>query len=404
MKRTAAIWVLVAALAGCTSPEHTPGVCDACLASSTRGGIAAGMPAAPGRDAASAQLPQQPSAARRGDGVPEYLPPTAARPLTPCPTIQQALRPVERLPSPGNSGGPDSGSGLPIPTFGGVPAGLMANARPQRLPGATPPPPGVPAAMGLPPVQQVGLQDQAPGRVDVPVVNSKRLSLNYEVKDAGPLGVAGIELWFTENGKPWQKHDASSGRQPPYTVEVKDDGLYGFTLVARNASGASKPPGPNDTPQVLVEVDTTVPKVRLLSIKADAPAPEAQSLTILWTASDKNLGPQPIALSWARDASGPWLPIISQLENTGRYVWRLPQGLPPQFLVRVEAADLAGNVGTDQTPAPLTLDRSQPTVLIRGVETPDQKQKPRMPTLTLTRPAEDELPPVKGGIGGLEPD
>jgi hypothetical protein len=61
-------------------------------------------------------------------------------------------------------------------------------------------------------------------------------------------------------------------------------------------------------------------------------------------------------LLWARDAQGPWLPIITQLENTGFYEWKLPPRQPGQFYVRVTASDTAGNVSTAETPGPVVLD------------------------------------------------
>jgi hypothetical protein len=93
-----------------------------------------------------------------------------------------------------------------------------------------------------------------------------------------------------------------------------------------------------------------------------------RSLTISWKATDKNLGPQPITLLYASRPEGPWLPIASQLENTGCYAWQIPPEVPHNLLVRVEATDLVGNVGQAQTPHPLLDDLSQPTATILTVE------------------------------------
>jgi hypothetical protein len=197
--------------------------------------------------------------------------------------------------------------------------------------------------------------------------------LDYEVKDAGPTGRAAVELWYTHNGQNWKRYGEVQ-TQPPFIVEMEEEGLYGFTLLAHNAAGQGKPPpAPGERPQALVEVDVTKPTVHLADILADT---QGKTVTILWEAADKNLAPRSIALLWARQAGGPWLPIVSQLENTGRYLWKLPAGVPPRFLVRVEAADLAGNVATAETPdavvppaGPLTMeDRQQPEVAVRAVQ------------------------------------
>jgi hypothetical protein len=120
--------------------------------------------------------------------------------------------------------------------------------------------------------------------------------------------------------------------------------------------------------------------VQLLGVQPDA---ETKTLTIQWKASDKNLGSQPIALLWAKEAAGPWLPIVTSQENTGRYVWKLPAGLPGSFMLRVEATDMAGNVAIAQTEKPIVADLSQPSVSILNVEAVEPRQRPMMVTIEL---------------------
>ncbi|HEV3262750.1 MAG TPA: hypothetical protein VG013_38295 [Gemmataceae bacterium] len=215
---------------------------------------------------------------------------------------------------------------------------------------------------------EASLPDVSATASGVRFVNSKRFRLNYEVKDVGPSGIAGVELWYTQDGRSWQKHDSMPHQHSPYVVEVGNEDLYGFTLLVRSGAGVGKqPPRPGDLPQVWVEADVTRPVVRLLGTEPDTGS-RAGSLTILWTASDKNLAQEPITISYAEQAAGPWVPIATRLPNSGRYVWQIPPGMPVRFLVRVEAADQAGNVGTDQSPSPLLGDPAQPTVAIVNVE------------------------------------
>ena len=112
----------------------------------------------------------------------------------------------------------------------------------------------------------------------------------------------------------------------------------------------------------------TKPVVRLLRVESGV-GPESQNLLILWNARDANLGPQAITLSFAERADGPWVPIASHLDNTGRYEWKLPAGAPVHFLLRVEAIDRAGNISSDQTPKPLFVDLNQPNASIVDAET-----------------------------------
>jgi hypothetical protein len=213
------------------------------------------------------------------------------------------------------------------------------------------------------------LPETTAGAASVRMVNSKRISINYEIKDVGKSGIALIELWYTRTeGRNWQKYEERTNPQSPYTFEVSDEGLYGFTLVARNkAGGGEQPPKVGDLPQVWVEVDLTKPLVRIQSVDVGK-GPELGSLTITYSATDKNLARQAISLSYAEKPEGDWKPIATNEENTGRYVWRMPADVPYQFYVRVEAADRAGNIGSAETPKPVIVDLSQPKVQVIGVE------------------------------------
>ncbi len=202
------------------------------------------------------------------------------------------------------------------------------------------------------------------------LVNSKRISLNYELKEVGPSGVSAIELWWTQDGRGWYRYpQVKSGTdRPPLVFEVNGEGVYGFTLVAKSGVGlGEQPPQVGDRPQVWVEVDLTKPVVTLQNVMVGR-GPDKGKLTVLWTAQDKNLGGEPITLSYAQQPAGPWTPIAGKLPNTGRYIWSMPEQVPYQFLVRVEAADLAGNIGESVTPNMVKVDLSQPRARILQVE------------------------------------
>ena len=144
--------------------------------------------------------------------------------------------------------------------------------------------------------------------------------------------------------------------------------MYGFTLVARSGLGlGKKPPQRGDMPQVWVEVDQTKPAVSLLDVKHGV-GTKAREITITWSATDRNMARRPVTLSYAEKAEGPWLPLAANIENSGRYVWDMPANGPNSFLIRVEAADMVGNMGVAQLTKPVEIDTSRPTVAITGVE------------------------------------
>jgi hypothetical protein len=216
-----------------------------------------------------------------------------------------------------------------------------------------------------------GSPEQDAAALTAPVrrlVNSKSVALDYELKNVGPSGVSAVEVWCTRDGRNWQKQETVAEGKTPITVDVPEEGVYGFSLVARNGVGLGKrPPRAGESPQVVLEVDLTRPAVRLMGVQVDGDAADRR-LVVTWRALDRNMGRRPIVLSYAEQAEGPWQPIADGLENSGRYVWKVPAAAPLRFLLRVEATDLAGNVGAAQTASPVLMDQSQPEVSIRTVE------------------------------------
>jgi hypothetical protein len=225
---------------------------------------------------------------------------------------------------------------------------------------------------GLPQVQDNTPNNvwNGPGPGERRLVNSKRISLNYELKEVGPSGVSVVELWFTTDGRSWNKYPPRPEEPSKNAVifEVNGEGLYGLTLVAKSGVGLSvRPPQLGDRPQIWVEVDLTRPVVQLQEVIVGEGVDKGK-LIIAWSAQDKNLSQQPITLSYGEKADGPWIPINEKMANVGRYVWTMPQRVPYQFYVRVEAADLAGNVGSAVTPQMVRVDLSQPRVNILKIE------------------------------------
>ncbi len=199
------------------------------------------------------------------------------------------------------------------------------------------------------------------------LINTKRITLNFEVNDIGPSGLSGVELWYTQDSREWKKYEASP-QAKSYIVEVDDEGMYGFTLLARSGLGLAKdPPTAGDQPQVWVIVDLTMPDVQLTDVTPSVKN-KVQQVAIHWKATDKNLGRQPISLYYADKEEGPWKIIATNLANTGSYLWQVPADVPPRFVVRAEALDLAGNVGRTQTPRAVLLDTRVPSVSILNVD------------------------------------
>lgn len=226
--------------------------------------------------------------------------------------------------------------------------------------------------LSLPPPRPAEAAADAPPGPPVHVVSERSIRLNCKLRDVGPSGLSAVEVWYTQDGRRWQKAEHNCPPQPPYVMDVKEDGRYGITLIARNGLGIARTaPTLGEAPQVWVEVDTTRPSVQVG--KAIFFGDESsRGLAITWSATDKNLGTKPIQLAFAEKPQGPWT-VIGDVENTGSYQWRPSVKLPASFFVRVQATDKAGNTMSAVATEPVVLDLSRPSVEILSVESYKRK-------------------------------
>lgn len=203
------------------------------------------------------------------------------------------------------------------------------------------------------------------------MVNTKSLRLNYDLADVGKSNVSKIQVWATQDTQTWKllKEEPTSSSSSAIQVQVDKDGRWGFKLIAKSGVGKGEPPPERGAqPDFWVEIDEIKPTVQIKSAEPSG-TPENGLITIKWTADDKHLADRPITISYADVVSQQWTIIANGLSNDGVYVWAIPPGLEHhQVLLKVEAADQAGNIGSDQTKAPVITDLSIPKVRIKNVE------------------------------------
>ncbi|MEN6449282.1 MAG: hypothetical protein ABFC96_02220 [Thermoguttaceae bacterium] len=199
-------------------------------------------------------------------------------------------------------------------------------------------------------------------------VNSRLFELEYDVDSVGPSGIGRVELWGTQDGgKSWRKFPLGNSRRSPLLVNVDEEGIYGFRIVVTNGAGlGGKPPRGGDLPDLWIGVDLTKPTARLVGAQQGADA-ETGHLIITWQADDRMLAPRPVSLSFSETRAGPWLPVASGLENSGRYAWSIDNRLPAKIYLRLEVRDEAGNVAVHELADPVLIDQSRPTIRIRDV-------------------------------------
>ena len=117
---------------------------------------------------------------------------------------------------------------------------------------------------------------------------------------------------------------------------------------------------------VWVGVDVTPPECKLTGATYGE-GPHAGRLDIRWTAADEHFGQRPIALHYGATTDGPWYPIATELENSGRYLWLPTADIPEQVYLRVTATDEAGSPAEDLTSGPIELAGLRPRGRIRAL-------------------------------------
>jgi hypothetical protein len=218
------------------------------------------------------------------------------------------------------------------------------------------------------------------------MVNTRQLSIDYEVTKEGPSGIGKVELWMThDDGKYWERFAENPNLKPPMNVELPGEGIYGFRLVLQSKAGRNKPPPQSgDLPEMRVELDSTPPSAQLFRPEPDPN--QADGLILSWSASDRNLAQRPITLQWAEQPGKEWHTIVSDWPNDGRYIWKLTKDIPYLVYLRLTVHDSAGNSATAETPEPVCIDLVKPDGRILGI----LKGAPAHPTQAAEMPSKPE--------------
>jgi hypothetical protein len=212
---------------------------------------------------------------------------------------------------------------------------------------------------------------------DIQFINAPEVTFEYELTKIGPSGIGSIEFYWTKNdGQTWERYavddtvkpNMPSGRYQRTAELNQGDGVYGFTMIVKNRVGRGRPePRPGDVPEIRIGLDTTPPSAKLFA----GPDPQRPGhLLLQWAANDPNLTPTPITLEWCERPNGNWHPIAANQANTGRYAWKVPEGIPYQVFLRLRVRDAAGNEGVAVTNEAQIVDLSEPEGHLLNVTVP----------------------------------
>jgi hypothetical protein len=208
------------------------------------------------------------------------------------------------------------------------------------------------------------VSSQGPGN-KVLLVNKTKVNIDYNIKKAGPSGVSKVEVYATaDQGKTWECLGADAELHSPIAVQLPGEGVFGIRLLGINGNGfGGKKPGPGDRPNTIIEVDMTSPTIQGWKVATG----KNGNLDVYWKVTDKNLGSTPINLYYRTKANQSWKPMALKVKNDGVYHWPISQDLAPQYFIRLEAVDQAGNRTSCDTTSPILVDRTEPDINVLGV-------------------------------------
>ena len=158
--------------------------------------------------------------------------------------------------------------------------------------------------------------------------------------------VASYTLWSIDSrSSTWQRVRECKPTELPLTLEFRE-GTTGLWASAKFPSGSeSLLPAPGQEPAVWLVVDVTPPSIKWLQPAAGAAVPSQGEVELSWAINELEHGTAPLLLEWSHDRGHTWRSIGEVASSGGHqsHTWKLPSGLPPTFLVRITARDLAGH-------------------------------------------------------------
>ena len=257
---------------------------------------------------------------------------------------------------------PDSANSVPP----NVVSGPGSSTLPVEIPEGPFAPPEVESSAPTVQPQQNSVNSGPAPKPTRQVLNTTHASLDYRIDPVGPSGVGKVEIWITaDQGQTWRRLAEDADRQSPADIDLPGEGLFGVRLVITNGNGfGGSPPTRGEQPSAWIEVDTTAPYVLLRDVD---PITDGGSLTIRWSAKDKNLMSEPVSLYFRTRPEGPWQAVARGLKNDGSYRWTFPHNMGSQFFFKIEVADQAGNIGRAETTNPVALDMTEPRAVVMGI-------------------------------------
>jgi Flp pilus assembly protein TadD len=183
-------------------------------------------------------------------------------------------------------------------------------------------------------------------RVEARWLSSDRLSIWFQAAEGMTEDTRAV-LWYTsDGGDTWKRWGDQAATKVPIEFDAPADGLYGFFVVLKNASGeSSPPPGKGTAAQQWIGVDREAPSLQILSLRPDARFDLNREIHIRWKASDEGLPNRPVVIHYRSATRKSYALVAEGLPATGEISWTVPEDVDGKIEIKISATDAAGNTG-----------------------------------------------------------
>ena len=204
--------------------------------------------------------------------------------------------------------------------------------------------------------------DALPPRANIlgpQITASQNVTLSTNARDAGPSGIAKVQLWHSaDNGTTWNE-GPNLTKEPWDKLNWKApaDGNYQLKLVATDHSGNTNPiPSTANDGQAQILIDTVKPTITLNSPIGVRQAGDGQGslrriykpddqVTVNFTVNEENIAAGGVSVAIQLEEDAPWQSLGSNLDTNKAFSFPIPNANTNSARIRVQALDKAGNLG-----------------------------------------------------------
>ena len=193
---------------------------------------------------------------------------------------------------------------------------------------------------------------------------SEEVPLDLEATDGDGSGIAEVRLFVSpNNGVSWAPSGKFAAGQP--IVFRSATGSYGlFASAVDNAGNAAPEPQPGQAPQVVLQIDTKTPIVRLKTLLGGGFVSGGSQTPIEWEAVTPHPAERCVSIFLSPDGGNTWANVAVDIANSGLFAWDVPSINSSNCFLKITVKDAEGAIGQVQSLKPFTIDSTRPTSAI----------------------------------------